>query len=175
MQTHLPQGRTTEPKEATPRGETRTRTRPALLVVLRWRRGEGGLPGVWCQSALSLRALRWRTGGLQVRGVAVTPGTLASSPQVRTRTRPAKKRATQVHREPYDASSAWMDGVCVRLSARPYTESGVVYGWERHHRRSSALDLRPPKPTMALPSQHTLLSFWPHMTACSSIPRDEAH
>ena len=61
----------------------------------------------------------------------VAPGTLASSPQVCTRTLPAKKRATQVHREPYDASSAWMDGVCVRLSARPYTESGVVHGWGR--------------------------------------------
>ena len=177
----------TRPKDPARARHARGRTRrPALLVVLRWRRGEGGLPGVWCQSALSLRALRWRTGGLQVRGVAVTPGTLASSPQVRTRTRPAKKRATQVHREPYDASSA-RGGWCLRspLGAAVHRERRCIWlgAWRvaqvaaklLDHRRSGALDLRPPKPTGALPSEHTLLSFWPHMTACSSIPHDEAH
>ena len=118
-----------EPKD--PAGETRTRPDAAagaarcLEVATRGRGASKRLVSVRPVTAGASLAHRGLTS------TRVAPGTLASSPQVCTRTLPAKKRATQVHREPYDASSAWMDGVCVRLSARPYTESGVVYGWGR--------------------------------------------
>ena len=118
-----------EPKD--PAGETRTRPDAAagaarcLEVATRGRGASKRLVSVRPVAAGASLAHRGLTS------TRVAPGTLASSPQVCTRTLPAKRRATQVHREPYDASSAWMDGVCVRLSARPYTESGVVYGWGR--------------------------------------------
>ena len=117
-----------EPKD--PAGETRTRPDAAagaarcLEAATRGRGASKRLVSVRPVAAGASLAHRGLTS------TRVAPGTLASSPQVRVRTRtlPAKKRATQVHREPYDESSVWMDGVCVRLSARPYTESGVVYG-----------------------------------------------
>ena len=117
--------------QMTPPGETRTRPDAAagaarcLEVATRGRGASKRLVSVRPAAAGASLAHRGLTS------TRVAPGTLASSPQVCTRTLPAKKRATQVHREPYDASSAWMDGVCVRLSAGPYTESGVVYGWGR--------------------------------------------
>ena len=124
------QNRTSGAKRPRP-GETRTRPDAAagaarcLEVATRGRGASKRLVSVRPAAAGASLAHRGLTS------TRVAPGTLASSPHVCTRTLPAKKRATQVHREPYDASSAWMDGVCVRLSARPYTESGVVYGWGR--------------------------------------------
>ena len=69
-----PPSRSSGPKDPARARHARGRTRlPALLVVLRWRRGGGGLPSVWYQSAPSPRARRWRTGGLQVRGLRPAP------------------------------------------------------------------------------------------------------
>ena len=71
-------GRTNGSQKTAPALPGETQTRPGrgcrrCSVVLRWRRGGGGLPSVWYQSAPSPRARRWRTGGLQVRGLRPAP------------------------------------------------------------------------------------------------------
>ena len=119
-----------EPKDPARARHARGRTRlPALLVVLRWRRGGGGLPSVWYQSAPPPRARRWRTGGLQVRGLRPAPWRRVHR-YVRA---PSRRRNEQPKStaSPTTRPRLAVDGVCVRLSARPYTESGVVYGWGR--------------------------------------------
>ena len=94
-------------------GETRTRPDAAagaarcLEVATRGRGASKRLVSVRPAAAGASLAHRGLTS------TRVAPGTLASSPQVCTRTLPAKKRATQVHREPYDASSA-RGGWCLR-------------------------------------------------------------
>ena len=149
--------------------------------------GEAVTPPVFTRRLVSVRPVA-AGASLAHRGLTstrVAPGTLASSPQVCTRTLPAKKRATQVHREPYDASSA-RGGWCLRspLGAAVHRERRCTWlgAWRvaqvaaklLDHRRSGALDLRPPKPTGALPPEHTPLSAWPHITARSSVTRDGA-
>ena len=166
-------------------GETRTRPDAAagaarcLEVATRGRGASKRLVSVRPVAAGASLAHRGLTS------TRVAPGTLASSPQVCTRTLPAKKRATQVHREPYDASSA-RGGWCLRspLGAAVHRERRCIWlgAWRvaqvaaklLDHRRSGALDLRPPEPTGALPPEHTPLSAWPHITARSSVTRDGA-
>jgi hypothetical protein len=171
-------------KRPRPARHARGRTRlPALLVVLRWRRGGGGLPSVWYQSAPPPRARRWRTGGLQVRGLRPAPWRRVHR-YVRA---PSRRRNEQPKStaSPTTRPRLAVDGVCVRLSARPYTrERRCIWlgAWRvaqvaaklLDHRRSGALDLRPPEPTGALPPEHTPLSAWPHITARSSVTRDGA-
>ena len=171
--------------QKTPPGETRTRPDAAagaarcLEVATRGRGASKRLVSVRPAAAGASLAHRGLTS------TRVAPGTLASSPQVCTRTLPAKKRATQVHREPYDASSA-RGGWCLRspLGAAVHRERRCIWlgAWRvaqvaaklLDHRRSGALDLRPPEPTGALPPEHTPLSAWPHITARSSVTRDGA-
>ena len=80
-------------------------------------------------SAPSPRARRWRTGGLQVRGLRPAPWRRVHR-YVRA---PSRRRNEQPKStaSPTTRPRLAVDGVCVRLSARPYTESGVVHGWGR--------------------------------------------